>query len=77
MSKWPRSHRLTRLGSLGRFLGFIKGIFRPITLVGSGIDVLINRGVLVPLANITALLIIANNVYKRIVTGPAGLKPRD
>jgi hypothetical protein len=51
---------------LGRFLGSIKGTFRPITLVGSSIDVPISRGVLVPLANITALLVIINNVYKRI-----------
>jgi hypothetical protein len=51
---------------LGRFLGSIKGIFRPITLVGSGIDMPISRGVLVPLASITILLVIANNVYKYI-----------
>ena len=51
---------------LGRFLGFIRGIFRPITLVGSGVDVPIGRGVLVPPANIAMLLVIANNVYKRI-----------
>ena len=51
---------------LGRFLRSIRGTFRPITLVGSGIDIPINRGVLVPLASITALLVIANNVYKRI-----------
>jgi hypothetical protein len=51
---------------LGRFLGSIKGTFRPIILIGSGIDMPIDRGVLVPLANITALLIIANNVYKYI-----------
>jgi hypothetical protein len=46
------------------FLGSIRGIFRPITPVGSGIDVPISKGVLVPLANITALLVIANNIYK-------------
>jgi hypothetical protein len=51
---------------LGRFLGFIRGTFRPITLVGSGVDVSIGRGVLVPLASITTLLVIANNVYKYI-----------
>jgi hypothetical protein len=51
---------------LGRFLGSIRGIFRPITLVGSGIDVPIGRGVLVPLASVAALLVIANNVYKRM-----------
>jgi hypothetical protein len=49
---------------LDYFLGSIRGIFRPITLVGSGIDMPISRGVLVPLASIAALLIIANNVYK-------------
>jgi hypothetical protein len=51
---------------LGRFLGSIRGTFRPIILVGSNIDVLIGRGVLVSLASITILLVIANNVYKRI-----------
>ena len=51
---------------LGRFLGSIRGTFRPITLVGSNIDVPISRGVLVPLASIAALLVIANNVYKYI-----------
>jgi hypothetical protein len=51
---------------LGRFLGSIRGIFRPIILVGSGINVPIGRGVLVPLANITILLVITNNIYKRI-----------
>jgi hypothetical protein len=51
---------------LGRFLRSIKGIFRPVTPVGSGVDVLISRGVLVLLASIAASLITANNVYKRI-----------
>ena len=51
---------------LGRFLGSIRGIFRLITPVGSGIDVLIDRGVLVPLASVTILLVIVNNVYKHI-----------
>ena len=51
---------------LGHFLGSIKGIFKPIILVDSGIDMPINRGVLVPLANIIILLIIANNIYKYI-----------
>ena len=51
---------------LSRFLGSIRGTFRPITLVGSGVDVPISRGVLVPLANIATLLVIANNVYKRM-----------
>jgi hypothetical protein len=51
---------------LGRFLGFIRGIFRPVTLVGSGVDVPIGRGVLVPLTSIAILLVIANNVCKCI-----------
>ena len=51
---------------LGRFLGSIRGIFRPITLIGSSIDVPIDKGVLVPLANIAVLLVIANNIYKHI-----------
>ena len=51
---------------LGRFLGSIRGIFRPITLVGSSIDVPIGRGVLVPLASVAVLLITVNNVYKYI-----------
>jgi hypothetical protein len=51
---------------LDRFLGSIRGIFRPVTLVSSGIDVPIGRGVLVPLASIAVLLVIANNVYKYI-----------
>jgi hypothetical protein len=51
---------------LGYFLRSIRGIFRPITLVGSSIDVPIGRGVLVPLASVITLLVIANNVYKYI-----------
>ena len=51
---------------LGRFLESIRGIFRPIMLVGSGVDMPIGRGVLVPLASVTALLVMANNVYKHI-----------
>ena len=51
---------------LGRFLGSIRGIFRPITPVGSSINMPIGRGVLVPLVNITILLVITNNVYKYI-----------
>jgi hypothetical protein len=42
----------------------IRGIFRPIILVGSGVDMPIGRGVLVPLASITALLVIASNTCK-------------
>ena len=51
---------------LGRFLGFIGGIFRPITPVGSGVDVSIGREVLVPLASVAASLVTANNVCKRM-----------
>jgi hypothetical protein len=51
---------------LGRFLGSIRGTFRLVTLVGSGIDVPVDRGVLIPPASITALLVMANNVYKYI-----------
>ena len=51
---------------LGRFLESIRGTFKPIILVGSGIDMPISRGVLVPLTNITILLIIVNNIYKHI-----------
>jgi hypothetical protein len=51
---------------LGRFLESIRGTFRPVTLVGSSIDMPISRGVLVPLANITILLITINNVYKHM-----------
>jgi hypothetical protein len=49
---------------LDRFLMSIKGIFRPVILVGSGINMPIGRGVLVPLANITTLLITASNTCK-------------
>jgi hypothetical protein len=51
---------------LGRFLESIRGTFRPITLIGSGVDMPISRGVLVPLVNIIILLVIANNIYKHI-----------
>jgi hypothetical protein len=51
---------------LDRFLGSIRGIFKPIMLVGSSIDVPIGRGVLVPLASVAILLVIANNIYKYI-----------
>ena len=51
---------------LGRFLGSIKGIFKPITLVGNSIDIPISRGVLVPLASVIILLVIVNNIYKYI-----------
>ena len=51
---------------LGRFLGFIRGTFRLITLVDSGVNMPIDRGVLVPLASVAALLVMANNVCKYI-----------
>ena len=51
---------------LGRFLRSIRGTFRPVTLVGSGINVPIGRGVLIPLASITVSLVIINNIYKYI-----------
>jgi hypothetical protein len=51
---------------LGRFLGSIRGTFRPVILVGSSVDVPMDRGVLVPLASIAMSLVTANNVYKRI-----------
>jgi hypothetical protein len=44
----------------------IRGIFRPITLVGNGVNVSINKGVLVPLASVTTLLVIVSNVYKHM-----------
>jgi hypothetical protein len=49
---------------LDRFLGSIRGIFKPVILVGSSVDVPIGRRVLVPLASIIILLVIANNVCK-------------
>ena len=51
---------------LGRFLRSIKGIFRPVTPVGSGVDIPVDKGVLVPLASVVASLITANNIYKRM-----------
>ena len=51
---------------LDRFLGSIRGIFRPVMPVGSGVDMPIGRGVLVPLASVAILLVIANNIYKYI-----------
>jgi len=43
----------------------VKGIFKLIILIGNNINVFISKGVLVSPANITALLIIVNNIYKR------------
>ena len=51
---------------LDRFLGSIRGTFRPIILVDSSVNVPISRGVLVPLASVAALLVTANNVYKHM-----------
>ena len=51
---------------LGRFLESIRGTFKPIILVGSGIDMPVGRRVLVPLTSIIILLIIVNNIYKYI-----------
>jgi hypothetical protein len=51
---------------LDRFLGSIRGTFRPVIPVGSSINMPISKGVLVPLASIAASLVTANNVYKRI-----------
>jgi hypothetical protein len=51
---------------LDRFLMSIRGIFRPIMLVGSGVDMPIGRGVLVPLASVTTSLVTASNTCKRM-----------
>jgi hypothetical protein len=49
---------------LDRFLMSIRGTFRPVIPVGSGIDMSVGRGVLVPLASVAMSLVIANNTYK-------------
>jgi hypothetical protein len=49
---------------LDRFLMSIRGIFRPVMPVGNSINVPISRGVLVPLASVTMLLVTASNTYK-------------
>jgi hypothetical protein len=51
---------------LGRFLGSIRGTFRPITLIGSSINVPIGRGVLAPLASVATSLVTANNICKHM-----------
>jgi hypothetical protein len=51
---------------LDYFLMFVRGIFRPIILVGSGVDMLIGRGVLVPLTSVTTSLVMASNAYKHM-----------
>jgi hypothetical protein len=50
---------------LDRFLMSVKGIFRPVMPVGSSIDVLISREVLVSPASVAASLVIVSNAYKR------------
>ena len=49
---------------LDRFLISIRGIFRPVILVGSGVDMPIGRGVLVPLASVATSLVMASNTCK-------------
>jgi hypothetical protein len=44
----------------------VRGIFRPVILVGSGVDIPVGRGVLVPSASVTTSLVIASNAYKHI-----------
>jgi hypothetical protein len=51
---------------LDRFLMSVRGIFRPIILVGSGIDMPMGRGVLVLLASVTTSLVTASNTYKHM-----------
>ena len=50
---------------LDRFLMSVKGTFRPVILVGSSIDVLIDREVLVSPASIVTSLVTVSNAYKR------------
>jgi hypothetical protein len=42
----------------------IRGIFRLVMPVGSGVDMSIGRGVLVPLASVTTSLVTASNTCK-------------
>ena len=44
----------------------VGGIFRPVMPVGSGIDVPVGRGVLVPLASVATSLVTASNAYKHM-----------
>jgi hypothetical protein len=44
----------------------IKGIFKPVILVDSGIGMLIDREVLAPPASVTTSLVIASNAYKHM-----------
>jgi hypothetical protein len=43
----------------------VRGIFRPVMPVGSGIDVPMGKGVLVPPASVAASLVTASNTCKR------------
>jgi hypothetical protein len=51
---------------LGRPLISVKGKFRPVTLIGSGVDAPVGRGVLAPLAVVAVSLVTVNNIYKHI-----------
>jgi hypothetical protein len=42
----------------------IRDTFRPVILVGSGVDMPMGRGVLVPPASVTTSLVTASNTYK-------------
>jgi len=42
----------------------VKSTFRPVILINNSVNMLINRGVLVPSASIITSLVIINNVYK-------------
>jgi hypothetical protein len=44
----------------------VGGTFRPVMPVGSGIDVPVGRGVLVPPASVAASLVTASNACKRM-----------
>jgi hypothetical protein len=44
----------------------IRGTFRPIIPVVSGVDIPVGRGVLVPSASVTTSLVTASNTYKYI-----------
>jgi hypothetical protein len=51
---------------LDRFLMSIRGTFKPVMPVGSGRDMPVGRGVLVPPASVTTSLVTASNTYKHI-----------
>jgi hypothetical protein len=50
---------------LGRSLLSIRGTFRPVTPMGSGVNMPVSKKVLVPPAKVATLLITASSVYKR------------